>query len=511
MVARSGRDWRRLLVALTRRALTPSGLVLAVAAALGIMAVLGVAAKVTGTAAVVLATAYLHLKTTHLDETGRRRAAEHTRLIRELDEARSAVAALTAETGRLAERADTQRDKLRSQRARITKLERIADRRRERLQVLEKRTTANRNRITRASTLTRVLGESLRAEITGSRLPDRDWDDVPATTADGSPPVLSIAIPGFNRPEKLEMALESIIDQIEDGHENRVEIVITDDRSVDRRATALAHQFALDHPYIGFRHNPVNLGLERNLIRCTDGCSGDYVWVFGNDDLLGPGALDALLPELEEGAYDIFLVDKERISRDGEPVEFRPGTRPATTSADYDSILAMAEITGLISSFGWISQIIRRRAPYVAVDPEPYFDTTLHPHIAMLLEAFPSSPVAFRAIVGVIHRTQDPRERLAESAGRHEASYMAGGKERDSTWFGAGYAAMLQRVVDRTSITAADLARLNEAQWHEGSMFDWIAENWQWGLDHGLDLDADLLADAERLFTAAGRPVPTPG
>ena len=456
---------------------TATGIFFPIAALLGVLAAVGVAPAVLGTAAIVLALAAVVHKLTHLVTRNRQMQAELVKM-------RKQIAALEKVAG-----SDS-----------IARAHRRID--------------ATRRRIDRVATLARETGAVLRAEIAGSQMEDRDWFPIdPVLSTDDEPiadltPVLSIAIPGYNRPDKLWDALESIVDQVEPDFVDRVEVIITDDRSTDKVATEVAHQFARDHSFIGFRMNETNLGLERNLVTCTGPCRGEYLWVFGNDDLLGPGILRQLMPELEEGRFDLFLLDKERISRQGEPVERRPGTRPSTNSSDYGSILELAEVTGLISSFGWISQIVRRRAPYVAVDPEPYYDTTLHPHLGMMLEAFPSSPVAFRSSIGVIHRTQDPRERLAESAGRPEASYMAGGAERDARWFGAGYAAMLQRVVDRSPITPEQLARLNEAQWHEGTMFDWIEKNWQTGVDSGLQLDEPLLADALRLFESVDRVAP---
>ena len=44
-------------------------------------------------------------------------------------------------------------------------------------------------------------------------------------------PLLSIAIPCYNRTEDLRLALQTFADQIEGKYENQVEIIVTDDRS----------------------------------------------------------------------------------------------------------------------------------------------------------------------------------------------------------------------------------------------------------------------------------------
>ncbi len=460
--------------------LTPTGGAVALAVLAGLWAVAGLpGGRVAAAVAVFLAGGYVLYKVAFLTEAVRRLEREQRRLARP-----AAGDAVTAAVRRLdgAEQ-------------RIKKAERGIER-------LDRRIEANRRRTDRATTLARETGAVLRAEIAGSRLEERDWH--PIDPSGVIQPLLSIAIPGYNRPEQLWRTLDALVDQIEPAFADRVEVIVTDDRSTDRMATEVAHQFARDHSFIGFRRNEHNIGLERNLIRCSEPCRGTYLWVFGNDDLIGPEALDVILRDLERDEYDLVVLDKERMDKHGAAVDFRPGTRPIELppgdSHVFESMLAVGRQTGLISTFGWITQVIRRRAPYMAVDPEPFFETTLHPHLGMMLVAFPRSPVLFRAIVGVIHRTQDRRERLAEAAGRPEVAYMAGGKERDARWFGAGYAALLQRAIDRCEIRPEELLHQREALWTELSLLDWIAENWRHGVAEGLQLDDDIVADALRLY-----------
>lgn len=362
-----------------------------------------------------------------------------------------------------------------------------------------------------AQELTREMGTVLREELTGALTSVALLEDVEVLSA--RTPILSIAIPGYNRPVELERCLQSIVDQIGPEEQGLVEVIVTDDASTDVRAAEVAYRFALEHDAVGFRQNLDNLGLERNLVECTRTCSGDHVWVFGNDDQLEPGGLAAVLDELSERAPDVLMVEKRRIDKYGAPRADKAGVSPATiapgTRREFESMLDVARGTGIISSFGWITQIVVRREQWQRIDPQPFFDTTMYPQVAMMLLAFSSSKVTYLNTVVVVHRTQNIRQRLAEAAGRPEASYMAGGKERDARWFGVGYAAFLQRVIDRGPFEADDLEPLREALWTELSMLDWIEQNWHHGARNGVEFPADMLVDAERLFTSLGRPIPT--
>ena len=112
-------------------------------------------------------------------------------------------------------------------------------------------------------------GTTLRHEIEG-RLTDVGAV-APVAVRDAPHPLLSVAVPGFNRPSLLEECLASIVAELEFVEPGTVEIVVTDDQSPDRRAAAVAAEFARMPPFVGLRINSENLGLAANLLEAARG------------------------------------------------------------------------------------------------------------------------------------------------------------------------------------------------------------------------------------------------
>jgi glycosyltransferase involved in cell wall biosynthesis len=54
--------------------------------------------------------------------------------------------------------------------------------------------------------------------------------------------------------------------------------------------------------------NETNVGADGNFIRCYEAARGEYVWIFGDDDIPLPGALKAVLGHLESRRYDLLYL-----------------------------------------------------------------------------------------------------------------------------------------------------------------------------------------------------------
>lgn len=322
-------------------------------------------------------------------------------------------------------------------------------------------------------------------------------------------PVLSIAIPGFNRPTELRACLQSIVDEVERSSSNRIEVWVTDDGSTIEAACSVGSEFAWRYPYIGFRQNPKNVGLERNLLTACLPCRGDYVLILGNDDRLHEGGLEVILSSVDSGAPEVLVFDKVRVDRGGirvldrvagsSPVGIQPGEHRT-----YRDLLGFARETGLLSGFGFISTVVFRRAPFVATNHSRYLGLTMYPQVGALLEAHLRSPVDYHHVPVVVHRTTTRAEKSGEAVGRPEESFMMGGAERDARWFGVTLAALLQRVVDQTSLTALELQDIPELLFGQPSLVEYLRGNRALAEQQGLDFAADVREDAERLFRALG-------
>ena len=95
---------------------------------------------------------------------------------------------------------------------------------------------------------------------------------------------VSIIVPTYNRAILLKAGLESILKQ--DYH--NIEIIVTDNASTDN-TTAVVKAFN-DSRIIYFKQNE-NVGMPANYNKALQLCSGEYIHVFSDDDLMLDGCI----------------------------------------------------------------------------------------------------------------------------------------------------------------------------------------------------------------------------
>ncbi len=106
-------------------------------------------------------------------------------------------------------------------------------------------------------------------------------------------PLLTIAIPTFNRGNLLRRNLDSITKSIF-GFESLVEVVISDNNSQDNTSNILKEYEK--YKYIKYYKNNENIGFNHNYIKIVDQyANGKYCWVLGDDDFIRIGAIEILV------------------------------------------------------------------------------------------------------------------------------------------------------------------------------------------------------------------------
>jgi len=118
-------------------------------------------------------------------------------------------------------------------------------------------------------------------------------------------PLLTIAIPTYNRSACLTQLLEALGPQL--VGESRVELIVSDNASPDDTSAVIA-SFRDKGFALNYSRNETNIGADANFIRCFELAQGEYVWVFGDDDIIVPGGLNEVLRCLETRRFDLIYI-----------------------------------------------------------------------------------------------------------------------------------------------------------------------------------------------------------
>lgn len=164
------------------------------------------------------------------------------------------------------------------------------------------------------------------------------------------PPLLTIAIPTYNRAGYLRTCLAQIraeSSHLEPGN-GGVQVIVSDNCSSD--GTAALVQGLRDEGFdLVYVRNETNIGSDANIAQCFNLAAGRYVMLMGDDDVFVDGALSRLLHSLEQGDYGMVCLRSYGFESD-----FRREQPPAghgeTVYANLGNYLAkVAHLVTLIS------------------------------------------------------------------------------------------------------------------------------------------------------------------
>ncbi len=113
-------------------------------------------------------------------------------------------------------------------------------------------------------------------------------------------PLLTIAIPTFNRAAQLETLLGVLEAQV--AGRAQVEVFVSDNASADRTAEVIATakaRFAAAGARLRTHRHLSNLGSDANFAFCFAEAAGPFFWLCGDDDLIVPDAVADVLALLE--------------------------------------------------------------------------------------------------------------------------------------------------------------------------------------------------------------------
>ena len=176
-------------------------------------------------------------------------------------------------------------------------------------------------------------------------------------------PLLTIAIPTYNRARYLDLCLKRTTEEITNlSKDSRclVNVYVSDNASSDNTVEITSKYQSLN--MYGFKvvRNTENIGADKNITQCYDSAISPYVWVLGDDDIILPGCLTMVLDVLQNQEIDILYLSNywftdnytvgelpqksHGISKFGEPLGFARRTNVMLT---FISALVVRSSTGL--------------------------------------------------------------------------------------------------------------------------------------------------------------------
>ncbi|QGM44927.1 glycosyltransferase family 2 protein [Methylocystis heyeri] len=112
-------------------------------------------------------------------------------------------------------------------------------------------------------------------------------------------PLLTIGIPSYNRPKKLE----ELLDQLSAGLEaERFNVLLVDDGD-NPQTLAVAAKF-MERPGFSYLKNETNIGYARSFCRLIQQCPSEYLLATGDDDLVETANLERIEAVLQEKRPD---------------------------------------------------------------------------------------------------------------------------------------------------------------------------------------------------------------
>jgi abequosyltransferase len=122
-----------------------------------------------------------------------------------------------------------------------------------------------------------------------------------------SQPLLTVAVPTYNRAASLRRSLGSLVRQVSaiEGGWDRIEVMVLDNCSTDDTPAVVDE---IGRGCVSYVRNSTNLGMEGNFLSCFERACGQLVWIFSDDDLLVDGVLHKLLKLISNTRADLIYM-----------------------------------------------------------------------------------------------------------------------------------------------------------------------------------------------------------
>ncbi len=192
-------------------------------------------------------------------------------------------------------------------------------------------------------------------------------------------PLLSICIATYNRADFIGETLDSIICQLSD----EVEVVVVDGASTDNTQTVM-ERYATNTPSLRYIRLPQKGGVDQDFCKAVEYAEGDYCWLFSDDDLFKPGAIQRVIKELRND-HSLVIVNADVMNRDFS-IQLQTSMLDNTEDEIYQPGNLGALFSRIVPTISFIGCVIIKRATWQQREHTHYFGTEFI-HVGVIFQA----------------------------------------------------------------------------------------------------------------------------
>lgn len=190
---------------------------------------------------------------------------------------------------------------------------------------------------------------------------------------------LSICIATLNRAAFIEKTLDSIVSQMTE----KIEIVIVDGASTDN-TEEIVRTYKQRFPNVNYVRLAEKGGADQDFSLAVELAHGEYCWLFADDDLIKPGAIQSVLSVLEKNP-GLLIVNAE--VKNSELTEIlKPRCLNMTKNATYFECDSEQLFRNTANYLSFIGCVVIRRSLWMARDNKFYYGT-LFVHVGVIFQA----------------------------------------------------------------------------------------------------------------------------